>query len=281
VKRKALGKGLGALIVGRPLALEDKIQHIPIGQIKPAAHQPRKTFSTQALDEMAKSITQMGIILPVVVRPVTSGYELISGERRWRSAKIAGLEHVPVIVRNVNDSHALEMTLVENLQREDLNPIEAAFGYNLLHEEHHLTQEEIAQKVGKDRTTIANTLRLLKLPVEIQTFIKELKLTVGHAKVLLSLKSKQQIIHYAKICIRKNWSVRKLEAKIQQLNNKQQTTVTKTFSDPVMEASLDNLRRHFATKICLKPKKAGGGSIILEYYSSEDFNRIFELLIGD
>ena len=171
MKRKALGKGLGALIPEREAGPENRIQMVPLGQIKPGIQQPRTLFNQDKIDELAASITANGVIQPVVLRPVATGYELIAGERRWRAARLAGLEHVPAIIRQMSDRKALEISLIENIQRDELNPMETARGYSLLMEQYELKQSDIAKIIGKNRTTVTNTLRLLKLPEEVPEMV--------------------------------------------------------------------------------------------------------------
>ncbi len=281
MKHKALGKGLGALIPERKAIPEDHVQNIPLGQIKPTPFQPRKEFNPESLSELAESIKEKGVILPIVVRPVATGFELVAGERRWRAAKLAGLDRIPAIVKTLSDISALETALIENLQREDLDPLEAANGYRMLQEEYQLTQEEVAQKIGKDRATIANALRLLKLPPEIQHFIQTQELTTGHAKVLLGVKSPDLIIQLGTQAAKQQWSVRMLESKVKQLSREASLPKNPPPLDPVIESILDSLKRRFSTKITFKPNKNGTGSITLDYYSSDDLARILEILNGD
>ena len=281
MKRKALGKGMSALIRDKNTRSDSRIQNVPLDQIKPSSKQPRRHFDPAKLQELAASITECGVIMPILVRPVVGGYELVAGERRLRATRLAGLDEIPAIIRHVQNSQALEITLIENLQREDLNPIETANGYQILQEEYHLTQDSIAQRMGKKRSTITNTLRLLKLPHEVQREIINKTLTTGHAKALLSLRNKKNILDLAGLTIREGWSVRDLEKKILKLNSpKKNSQPAQPTYDPLIQSAIDQLRRRFATKIAVKPRQKGGGSLILEYYSDDDLARIIEILGG-
>ncbi|MCD4653775.1 ParB/RepB/Spo0J family partition protein [bacterium] len=280
MKRKALGKGLGALIPERPAGPENRVQAVPLGQIIPGIQQPRVVFDNNRIKELADSIKTSGVIQPVVLRPVPTGYELVAGERRWRAARLAGLKHIPAIIRNMDDRQALEISLIENLQRHDLNPIEAARGYQLLMEQYDLKQEEVARIIGKNRVTIANTLRLLKLPSEIQKLVEQEKLSTGHAKAILGLKSETEMIRFTANTFRLDWSVRQLEREVQKHLSPAPTKPKSTIEDPNLNAVLDSLRKRYATQVKCVPKQSGGGKIILEYYNSDDLTRIIHLL-GD
>lgn len=278
MKRKALGKGLGALIPERPTGPENRVQMIPLGQIKPGIHQPRSSFQKDRLKELAESIRGNGVIQPVVLRPVPTGYELVAGERRWRAARMAGLERIPGIIRPMTDRQAMEISLVENLQRDDLNPLDAARGYKRLMEQFDLTQEDVARIIGKKRATIANFLRLLKLPPEIQDLLESGKLSTGHAKALLSLNREQDIHRFAADTLKNAWSVRQLERAIQKHHAPSREKRPDPLNDPNLAAVIDTLRKRFATRIQCTAKQNGGGRIVLEYYSQEDLIRILELL---
>ena len=279
MKRKALGKGMNVLIPGKVQDANSLIQMIPLDQIRPARNQPRRRFNPENLAEMAESIKECGVILPLLVRPVTGGYELIAGERRLRAGQLSGLKLVPVIVRKMDDSKALELALIENIQRQNLNPVEEAMGYATLMEEYQLTQEDVARKVGKNRATVANTLRLLKLPPKVQKMLLDDQISFGHAKVLLSLKSPNKILLFARLVMQHQWSVRQLEKQIKTPDNSPAKTIDSA-QDPILNSALDQLRQRFATKIAVKPRKKGGGTMTLEYYSDEDLVRIFELMGG-
>jgi len=284
---RGLGKGLGALI---PQLEEDelkKTQELPISQIKVNPYQPRKEFDEASLQELADSIREHGIIQPLLVRSYKDHYQLIAGERRWRAAQIVGLKFVPVVIRDYNDQQMMEIALVENLQREDLNPLEEAEAYNKLIQEFGLTQEEVAQKVGKSRPAVANTLRLLQLPEEIKQLVAKNVISMGHARTILSL-TDQELQH--KVCkeiIEKNLSVRETEELIYSLQQKNVTRETKKakpkYKDPQWTYLENRLVQHFGTKAMIQPmnKKGKGGKITIEFYSQEELDRILELIFSD
>ncbi|HHZ20947.1 MAG TPA: ParB/RepB/Spo0J family partition protein [Firmicutes bacterium] len=284
---RGLGKGLGALI---PQLEEDelkKTQELPISQIKVNPYQPRKEFDEASLQELADSIREHGIIQPLLVRSYKDHYQLIAGERRWRAAQIVGLKFVPVVIRDYNDQQMMEIALVENLQREDLNPLEEAEAYNKLIQEFGLTQEEVAQKVGKSRPAVANTLRLLQLPEEIKQLVATNVISMGHARTILSL-TDQELQH--KVCkeiIEKNLSVRETEELVYSLQQKNVTRETKKakpkYKDPQWTYLENRLVQHFGTKAMIQPmnKKGKGGKITIEFYSQEELDRILELIFSD
>jgi ParB family chromosome partitioning protein len=286
-RNRGLGKGLGALIP--ELAEEnqnfDAQLEVNINDIQTNPYQPRKEFADEKLNELAESIKIHGIIQPLLVREIGDKYQLIAGERRLRAAKLVGLTEVPVVIREMTDQAMMEVALVENLQREDLNPIEEADAYQRLMNEFQLTQDDISKKVGKSRPAIANTLRLLNLPAEIQTDLAQGTLTMGHARALLSLKtSEDQKRIWTQIQVQE-LSVRETEEFIRQLNTplpvsrETKKTVIKTSlsKDPNVTEIEDELQQLFGTKVIIKPTGAGG-KIEIDYYSDEDFERICEKL---
>jgi len=213
ISKRGLGRGLGALLSSEPAEAESLVE-VPIDQIEVNPNQPRKVFDFTALDELAASIRSSGVIQPIIVRRLAGSYQLIAGERRWRAARQAGLERIPAIVRDATDAQSIELALVENLLREDLNPIEAAQAYQKLLAEFGWTQEELAQRIGKDRTSIANCLRLLRLPEEIQTDLRSGRLTMGHARALLALTSVAEQLQLRDEILAHDWSVRTTEDSI-------------------------------------------------------------------
>jgi ParB family chromosome partitioning protein len=213
INRRGLGRGLGALLASEPSETESLIE-VPIDQIEVNPNQPRKVFDFTALDELAASIKASGVIQPIIVRRYAGAYQLIAGERRWRAARQAGLDRIPAIVREATDAQSIELALVENLLREDLNPIEAAQAYQKLLAEFNWTQEELAQRIGKDRTSIANCLRLLRLPEEIQADLRSGRLTMGHARALLALTSVAEQLRLRDEILTHEWSVRATEDSI-------------------------------------------------------------------
>lgn len=277
MQRKALGKGLKALI---PFVEEKRegILEIPVEEVKPNRYQPRKMFTDARLDELVSSIKEKGIIQPIIVQKTDSGYELIAGERRWRAAQKAGMEKIPVIVKEVTGEGSLELALIENIQRENLNPIEEARAYQRLADEFHLIQEEIAKKVGKDRSSVANYLRLLKLPQEIQDSIANEELTMGHARALLSLDSAKEQIFFKERIIKRNMSVREIESFITRGKRAKKELPKKTV-DIFKNRMEEELQKFLGTKVnIIKGRKRGKIEII--FYSDEDFERIIELIRG-
>src|SRR5689334_21635541 len=301
--RNALGRGLGALIrEPEPQATSAPAQphstnagaaaaaparegtaqgplQIDIDQIEPSPFQPRTRFREEALEELARSVKSSGIIQPLVVRPVGSRFQLIAGERRWRAAQRAGLDKVPAIVRQVSDELALEMTLVENIQREDLNAIEAARAFDRLMEEFHLTQEAVAERTGKDRATVANAVRLLKLEPTIQEWIEEGKLSAGHGRALLAVNDPQLRMRYAHRASRGGLTVRQIE----KLAARRARTVApgaQAPEDPNIRAALEELQRHLGTKVLLREKtKMRPGQLVLEYYEEAQLLGLYDRLM--
>jgi len=279
VTRKALGKGLNALITDRSKRMTEHVLFIELNRIHPSPHQPRRHFDKEALEQLAASIKAQGVISPVTVRPVGNTFELIAGERRWRAAKLAGQETIPALVRRVKDPDAMQITLVENLQRKDLNPMELAAGYQLLLEQYGLRQEDLARQTGKDRATISNSIRLLKLPETVQELIRQDQLSAGHAKVLLSLKSHDLIEKMAMQTVTAGWSVRTLESNISSMQTVTSSPPRGTHPpDPILESALDSIRRCLSKKVSLARRKKGGGKRVLEFFSEDDLIRILDLL---
>ena len=277
----ALGKGLGALLpeYGQP---EPKtLLYCGIEEIIPNRSQPRKHFDESKLQELAESIKEKGILEPLLVRRTDQGYELIVGERRWRAAQKAGLKEVPVVVKEADRREVLEISLIENLQREDLNPIEAAESFKHLLEEFNIRQEDLSQRIGKDRTTITNTLRLLKLPLEVRNQLLQNRITSGHARAILSLESKEKQKELCALIIKKGLSVREAEAIAKRWSEKpKKTTLVKRKGD--LESQLgslqDSLRKYLGTKVHIT-QKGKRGKIEIEYYSHEDLERIVEAIL--
>ena len=281
-KRMALGKGLGALLPEFEQAEPKALLYCGIEEITPNRSQPRKHFDESKLQELAESIKEKGILEPLIVRRTDQGYELIVGERRWRAAQKAGLKEVPVLVKEVEGRDVLEISLIENLQREDLNPIEAAEAFKHLIEEFNISQEDLSKRIGKDRTTITNTVRLLKLPIEIRNQLLQNRITSGHARAILSLESKEKQKELCALIIKKGLSVREAEALAKRWSEKPKKTTLPAKRKGDLESQLvslqDSLRRHLGTKvqIILKGKK---GKIEIEYYSHEDLERIVETIL--
>jgi len=266
----AIGTGTGA--PAGPLQID-------IDLIDPSPYQPRTRFREEALDELARSIQASGIIQPIVVRPIGRRYELIAGERRWRAAQKAGLTKVSSIIREVPDELALEMTLVENIQREDLNAMEAARAFERLMDEFQLTQEAVAERTGKDRATVANAIRLLKLEPNIQDWIEEGKLSAGHGRALLGVAEPSLRMRYAKRAARGGLTVRQIE-RLGSRRARSARMATETAIDPNIREALDELQRHLGTKIHLREKtRLRPGQLVLEYYDDAQLMGIYDRLM--
>jgi len=281
-KRMALGKGLGALIPEFEQREGKTLFYCGIEEIVPNRSQPRKQFDELKLQELAKSIKEKGVLEPLIVRRIDQGYELIVGERRWRAAQKAGLKEVPVLVKEAEGQEALELSLIENLQREDLNPIEESEAYKRLTEEFNLSQEELAAKVGKDRTTITNALRLLKLPSEVKNQLLKNRITSGHARAILSLENQEKQKELCARIVEKGLSVREVEALAKRWSEKPKKATAplkkRGEAGSQLNALQDSLRRCLGTKVQIKPK-GKRGKIEIEYYSVEDLERITEVIL--
>lgn len=284
--RKPLGRGLSALLGDeRPASEIDNINEIDIGLIEPNPEQPRTRFSEQALDELAASITSNGIVQPIVVRKRGERYQIVAGERRWRASQRAGLRKVPVVVRNLSDEKLLEVALIENIQRQELNPIEEAKAYKKLIENIGLTQEQVAKQVGKERSLISTSIRLLKLPNEVLEHIEEGRLSAGHGRALLMIESPAEQKIMAKSIISGKWSVRETERTIKKISSKSpQLTDNKevtSFKDPNIAAAETKLKRKLGTNVIISVKQGGGGKIEIEYYGISDLDRLYQLIMRD
>jgi ParB family transcriptional regulator, chromosome partitioning protein len=291
--RKALGRGLGSLLPPRgtppnqppkaePTLDEGMPKHVPITSIDPNPLQPRRTFQSERLAELAQSIRTNGIIQPLVVRKAGERYQLVAGERRWRAAKLAEVELVPIITREIPDDKLLEVTLIENIQREDLNPIETALAFERLGRELGLNAEQVGVRTGKDRTTILNFQRLLHLPADIQQMIAERRLSAGHGRCLLSLPSADLQHEAAEKSIAQAWSVRQLERVTQKMTEAREPKhVDEIEVDPNVKAAVQELQRVLGTRVrIIEKSKRKGGRIEIDYYSAEDLDRIYETIIG-
>jgi ParB family chromosome partitioning protein len=281
VKRTALGKGLGALI---PDVDRTRSEFFLCGieEIVPNRNQPRKRFDEEKIRELAESIREKGILEPLLVRKSGGGgYELIVGERRWRAAQKAGLREVPVLVRTISDSEAVELALVENLQREDLGVLEEAEGYRQLMDGFHLTQEELARRIGKDRTSITNTLRLLRLPEEVKERLADSSLSSGHARAILAIPNAVDQKEVCRRVIRKGLSVRDTERLVKQWGKRRSAPVPREDSgDWEQKALEDNLRTFLSTRVRISRSRKGG-KIEIEFYSVGELERIVDLITGE
>jgi ParB family transcriptional regulator, chromosome partitioning protein len=286
--RKALGKGLGALFPTRaPLAAAPAPALEPTGRIAielidPNPVQPRRMFQADSLHQLADSILQHGIIQPLVVRPSGTRYQLVAGERRWRAAKIAGLKEVPAVVQEISDDRLLEITLIENVQREDLNPIELALAFDRMARELNLNHEEIGGRTGKDRSTIANSIRLLQLPADIQQLVAERRLSAGHARSLLALQDEETQRKLAEKIVAQGLSVRQVERMTKRMTEpRDPASDTEAPVDPNVRAAIVEMERVLGTKVRIVEKGDRRGRIEIEYYSGEDLDRIYAAIVGE
>jgi ParB family chromosome partitioning protein len=298
--KPALGRGLGALLGASPITktplpaassgsvepspaeVAGGVQRVSLDRIVPCPFQPRKAFSAETLQELANSIKEQGIVQPLIVRERSGHLELIAGERRWRAAQLAGLSHVPVIVRSADDRAVLELALIENLQRENLNPIEEAQGYAQLIEQFRLTQEEVSAKVGKSRAVVANALRLLKLPAEVQAFLREDRLSVGHAKVILGLAGEKLQQRAADRVLRDGLNVRQTEALVAHLEEHGSAGATgaprlKAPADAHISRLENQIRERLGTKVHLRYAQ-GKGALEVAFFSDAELERILQIL---
>ena len=292
-RRRALGKGLTALLPTRPpappaadpeAAPSPGPARLGIDEIVANPVQPRHDFDPVRLEELAQSIRANGIIQPLVVRPADGRFQLVAGERRWRAARLAGLDTVPVIVQDIPDEHLLEVTLIENIQREDLNPIEAATAFERLIQDMDLTHDELAQRTGKDRSTITNLLRLLQLPEEIQTLVAERRLTQGHARAILGAPTRELQRQIAQRTIDNNLSVRQVEDLARRAAEPPAAPKPERpeqLVDPNVKAAIQDLERALGTRVRIIERGKNRGRIEIEYYSPEDLDRIYSVIVRE
>ena len=286
MNRKALGKGINALIPGFEMGVPESHENGPakntellIDEISPNRFQPRKYFDDDKLEELVTSIRDNGVLQPIVVQKVEAGYELVVGERRWRASKKAGLKKIPAVIREVTDAQALELAIIENIHRQDLNPIEEADAYARLADEFALTQEMIAKRVGKSRTAVANTLRLLKLSRNIKEDLISGKISMGHARALLGLDNAGQMEALRKEIFKQDLTVRQIESRVsrlkQSVSKKPVSLVSK--KDIFIKDLEKEFERRLGTKVDIKPAKKGG-KLVVTYYSDDDLDRIKDLI---
>ena len=297
VKRNGLGKGLDSLIPNKTIkAVEkpvNKVQKekikaekpgetmVKITQVEPNREQPRKDFDEDALLELADSIKQFGVLQPLLVQKKNDYYEIIAGERRWRAAKLAGLKEVPVLVREYTEQEVVEISLIENIQRENLNPIEEAIAYKRLLQEFHLKQDEIAERVSKSRTAVTNSMRLLKLNSKVQQMVIDDMISTGHARTLLALEDEEQQYTIANKIFDEKLSVRETEKLIKALKNPRKTVKKEKIEHTFIYENLDEkMKGIMGTKVNVNPKSNGKGKIEIEYYSEEELERLFDLIMS-
>ena len=299
--RRALGKGLSSLLPGRPfvpvvsnstaaaataVAPVDTepvrgLVQLPIAKIEINPLQPRSHFESERLEDLAQSIRANGIIQPLVVRMVKDHYQLVAGERRLRAATLAGLTEVPIVIQEISDDRLLEISLIENIQREDLNSIEIALAFEKLVHELNLSHDEIARRTGKDRSTITNLIRLLRLPAEVQAMVAEGKLSMGHARAILGLPEPDQQIDIARKASGKGMSVRAVEQMVQQLTRPAKEAEEAPPADPNVKAAIQEMERVLGTRVKIVEKGVDRGRIEIEYYTADDLDRIYGLIVGE
>jgi len=287
---KGLGKGLGALlsVEGIPEQLKDSVVELKITDINPNGEQPRKRFDEESLQELASSITENGVIQPIIVVKKGTGYRIVAGERRWRASRLAGLSVIPAIVRDLTDLQTMEQALIENIQRQDLNPLEEAYAMDRLMKEHGLTQEQLSKKLGKSRPAIANTVRLMAIDESLQDYIRNGDLTAGHARALLALPSLEEQKKAADVILNKELSVRETEEYVRRIllpkpdKLKNSPELDKNSAAIALSAKdvERKLTKYFGTKVKLKVKDQikGKGSLIIEYFSYDDLDRVLEII---
>jgi len=294
-QRKALGKGLSALLPSRqPLTAATAVApapepprpssptSLPVASIKPNPMQPRVVFQADRLEELAASIRSNGIIQPLIVREQGDGYQIVAGERRWRAAQLAGMAEVPVVIQQVADPQLLEIALIENIQREDLNPIETAHAYDRLVRELSLSHEEIGRRTGKDRSSIANMIRLLKLPKEVQLLVAEHRLSMGQARAILALPTAEMQLQTAEKAAAQGLSVRQVETLVQELTSERPKPAGNhrrgSEADPNVKAAVDDLERALGTRVRIVELTEQRGRIEIDYYSQAELDRLFQQL---
>ena len=280
MQKQALGKGLGALIPDLSVLDEKEkkalgIMEIELDKIVPNEFQPRKTFDDDRLKELAASIKEQGVIQPIIVHRIGTNYGLIAGERRWRATRLAGLKTIPALVREASKRELIEQALIENIQREDLNPLEAAEAFKRLQDEFKLTQEDLAKRVGKERSTVTNFLRILGLPKEIKQHLASGAISLGHAKALLSLERQRDQLSAANAIVNKGLSVREAEALAAKLKHPTEEKKKKAAPASEYKTVEERLRKSLGTKVSIEAK-AKGGKIVIEYYSADELDRILE-----
>ena len=292
--RKALGKGLSSLLPSRaaaqvtgpvPVAPVEPpvVNKLPIDQIEPNPNQPRTVFDPARLQELAASIQANGIIQPLIVRKIGDKYHLIAGERRWRASRLAGLKEVPIVIANIHDDRLLEVALIENIQREDLNPIEVAVAFEKLSNDLGLSHEEIGKRTGKDRTTITNMLRLLRLPGDVQLLLAEKRLSMGHARAILGLPTEELQREVAEKAAAQGLSVRQVEQMVHNMTKAREVKKADEPEpvDPNVKAAIGELEAALGTRVRIVEKAPGKGKIEIDYYSQDDLDRIYAVITGE
>ena len=285
VRKGGLGKGLDAIFMENATESSNSTVTLKISEIEPNRNQPRRDFNDESLTELADSIAQHGVLQPLLVRPLTDGgYQIVAGERRWRACRMAGISEVPVIIRELSDSEMTELALIENLQREDLSPVEEALGYQTLMEHYHFTQDEVSKSVGKSRPAVTNALRLLNLPAEVLDMVRGGELSAGHARTLLAFPNEETMIAVAKLVIKQGISVRELEKmakKAAQKETGKPVGVSFQKRNPFFEEVELSLNEHLGRKVKVSNKTKNKGILEIEFYSEEDLSELARLLGGN
>jgi ParB family chromosome partitioning protein len=289
--RKVLGRGLSALLSETPATANEELREVDIDLIEPNNVQPRTRFDETQLEELAQSIKTNGVVQPILVRKTGGGrYQIVAGERRWRAAQRAGLQRIPSVIRDVPDDKMLELALIENIQRQELNAIEEAYAYKRLIETFNLTQETVAQRVGRDRTFVTNYLRLLRLPEDIQLMVEENKLSMGHARALLGIDDAEKQREIARDIIERSLSVRDTERTVKRIVAGEDSDPPVPVAAPApserggdanTRAAESKLRRRLGTQVHILPNQSGeGGKVEVQYYNDNDLQRVYELIMG-
>jgi ParB family transcriptional regulator, chromosome partitioning protein len=277
INKRGLGKGLGALIPENEEKIQNAIIEMKITDVEPNENQPRKAFDDQALTDLSESIKEHGVVQPIIVRQIGNGYQIIAGERRWRASRLAGKKTIPAIVKDCSNLEVMELALIENLQREDLNSIEEALAYKSLIEEYNMTQDEIAKQIGKSRPAIANSLRLLQLPQNIKNMIAEGKITQGHARALLAIDGEKKQLEMAEKIINQQLNVRQIEKLAKETKHKEKNDAPPDKYQLEINQLEEKLKTALGTKVTIQ-HKSNKGRIEIEYYSNEELDRIVDLL---
>lgn len=279
-KKSGLGKGLDAIFMENDIQDSNDIKTLRISQVEPNKKQPRNDFDEEALTELANSITKHGVLQPLLVRPIVGGdgYQIVAGERRWRACRKAGIKEIPVIIRDLDDSETMQIALIENLQRENLSPVEEAIGYKSLIDQYKFSIEDIAKVIGKSRPAISNAIRLLNLPEEVLNMLSQNKITAGHARTLLSLRSKEEMIRVAEFVVKNDLSVRALEALVKKATSKEPVRSLKRTRDTFFDEVEISLKKNLGRKVRVSSRKDNKGVLEIEFFSNDDLATIAKLL---
>lgn len=280
MRKSGLGKGLDAIFIENDIQDSEDIRTLRLSQIEPNKKQPRNDFDEESLTELASSITKHGVLQPLLVRPIVGGdgYQIVAGERRWRACRKAGIKEVPVIIRELDDSETMQIALIENLQRENLSPVEEAIGYKSLIDQYKLSIEDIARVIGKSRPAISNSIRLLNLPKEVLDLLGQNKITAGHARTLLSLRSKEEMIRVAEFVVKNDLSVRALEALAKKTTSQEPVKSLKRTRDTFFDEVEISLKKNLGRNVKVSSRKDNKGVLEIEFFSNDDLATIAKLL---